>query len=474
MPKYLLKKKISIYMAFMLALIPIKTIYAKESCLSPQKSTDHVLSCYVKGVRASYLDYRLDSLFKTDGIIIKEYTLNALNWDAAKPENWQHKVALYIPTHSYHPTALVVINNGNNSGKAYTADANESDLQDIAKQTNTVVVSIHTVPNQPLTLTNENKPLTEDALVAQSWMKSMTSPQLPIQFPMAASTIRAMDLAQKELQKNSIKNFIVTGASKRGWAAWLAALADTRIKAIVPAAIDIVDFKSFLQETNKIYANQWPIAFYDYYKAGVTKQLDRPEFATLMQMIDPFAYNNTSLKQRLAIDKYILSNSGDDFFVPDALGHALEILPGNNHVRVAPNSDHAGIRNIMKDSLIQYLNRTQRHIPLPTLNAHYSAGSTTLYFNEHPVELTQWRAVNPQTRDFRKACGIRYEPTKIKLTVQKKVDLKTPPTTQGWSATFYEAKYADGFTVTTPVHVAPQHVYPDVVSPAQGGCRTLP
>lgn len=52
------------------------------------------------------------------------------------------------------------------------------------------------------------------------------------------------------------------------------------------------------------------------------------------------------------------------------------------------------------------------------------------------------------------------------------IQIETPE--QGWTATFVEATFADGFVVTTPVQVLPDR-YPTAAPPETGPlCKTLP
>jgi PhoPQ-activated pathogenicity-related protein len=77
-------------------------------------------------------------------------------------------------------------------------------------------------------------------------------------------------------------------------------------------------------------------------------------------------------------------------------------------------------------------------------------------------------------RDFRDACGIRYQPTNITPSTPTNalVHMETPE--QGWSATFVEATFADGFVATTPVQIMPDR-YPTAAPPETGPlCKTLP
>lgn len=59
-------------------------------------------------------------------------------------------------------------------------------------------------------------------------------------FPMTKSVIRAMDTVQawaSEYHQQDIRKFVVVGASKRGWTAWLTAAVDSRVVAIAPIVI---------------------------------------------------------------------------------------------------------------------------------------------------------------------------------------------------------------------------------------------
>ncbi|MGE2697416.1 PhoPQ-activated protein PqaA family protein [Escherichia coli] len=71
--------------------------------------------------------------------------------------------------------------------------------------------------------------------------------------PMAASVSQAFRLAKKELAQQKITKFIVAGASKRGWAAWLTALSDPDVDAVVPFVMDLLDTKKSLEHIYQSY-----------------------------------------------------------------------------------------------------------------------------------------------------------------------------------------------------------------------------
>lgn len=61
--------------------------------------------------------------------------------------------------------------------------------------------------------------------------------------PMTKAAVRAMDAIQDFINKRykiQIKDFLVNGASKRGWTTWTTAAVDKRVKAAVPMVMDLL------------------------------------------------------------------------------------------------------------------------------------------------------------------------------------------------------------------------------------------
>src|SRR5258708_35026399 len=106
------------------------------------------------------------------------------------------------------------------------------------------------VPNQPLVLNGDGKPRFEDDLLAEGWVKSMDTgdPTWLPRLPMVKSAVRAMDtvtalLASEQGGKTAVKKFVVAGGSKRGWTTWLTGAVDSRVVAIIPIVIDVVNVR---------------------------------------------------------------------------------------------------------------------------------------------------------------------------------------------------------------------------------------
>lgn len=420
----------------------------------------------------------------------RRFELTSQDWSPnamLEPTAWKHAVDIYIPTNAFSGRALIVANNGTNSASAQggtrpPTDFTEETIMAIARKTSTIIISVSDVPNQYLTYLDDGIARREDSSVAHSWKLFMQSPKtrpfMSLHVPMMSAIVKTMDLAEKELQPWKVQKFIATGASKRGWGAWLAAIADTRIEAIAPFVIDVLGMDKMLEHTYRTYGESWPLAFADYHREGFTAQRKTQSADQLLQIEDPLRYLDSPYAQRLSIPKYIINASGDDFFVPDSSQFYFDQLPGMKALRVVPNSDHAGIRNYAQDALVTLLHRLQRAQELPQVDMQWTAGdqkhpgnTLQLNFSEMPVRLVQWTAHNPVTRDFRYACGIRYAATPMAAAQNVTVSMQTPE--HGWQSSFVEAQFADGFVMTTPVRILPES-YPAAPGPVLGNaCRTV-
>ena len=361
----------------------------------------------------------------------------------------------------------------------------EEELSRIAVATRTVVIAVSNVPNQVLSYQGVATPLAEDYSVAYTWKLFIGDTQkyqnASLHIPMVASVSQAFRLAKKELAQQNITKFIVTGASKRGWAAWLTALSDPDVDAIIPVAFDLLNTKKSLEHMYQSYGKNWPVAFYPYYQQGIDQQIDTDEFVSLMTLEDPLTYLNTDMGDRLKIDKYIINASGDDFYVPDNSHFYYDRLPGDKSLRVVPNSTHYGILSVTERSLTTFVNRFQNGQKLPEItekvqNSGDGKNELAVSFSEKPATVLQWTARNPAARDFRYACDVKYSSAPVSRTDggdKFSIPLITPDS--GWQATYVEATFSDGYVATTQVYITPDEKYPKTAPPSAGAaCKTLP
>lgn len=482
----------------------IRTLYMAMLFISPaglalsagenNKNIDltHVISDYRISLTSLPLDYSLLEKKQLPGVMLQRFNLNSQTWSpqgVVSPERWQNGVDIYIPDSAREKNALVVINNGSNNNGSGTPVAptnfNEEELSRIAIATRTVVISVSNVPNQVLSYQGVTTPLGEDNSVAYSWKLFIGDTHkyqdASLHIPMAASVSQAFRLAKKELTQQNINKFIVTGASKRGWAAWLTALSDPDVGAVVPFAMDLLNTQKSLEHMYQSYGKNWPVAFYPYYNQGIDQQVGTDKFARLMRLEDPLTYLNTDMGDRLKIDKYIINASGDDFYVPDNSHFYYGLLPGSKSLRVVPNSTHNGILSVAEQSLITFVNRFQEKQKLPEITENVQSrgdGKKELVvnFSEKPVAILQWTARNPAARDFRYACDIKYNSVPVSLATGDNtlsISLTTPDS--GWQATYIEATFTDGYVATTQVYITPDEKYPETAPPSiDASCQTLP
>ena len=197
------------------------------------------------------------------------------------------------------------------------------------------VAVLFNIPNQPL-----YGGLTEDALVVYTWQKFLETgdESWPLHFPMAKAVLKAMDAVQAMAcaeKLPSIDEFLITGASKRGWTTWLdGASRDKRIKAIAPMVIDTLNVAAQIPHQLAAYG-QPSEQVSDYTSAGMLAKLQTPEGKRLLQLEDPYSY-----RDRLTLPKLLILGTNDRYWSQDALNLYWDDLKGPKWVMYTPNSGH--------------------------------------------------------------------------------------------------------------------------------------
>lgn len=469
------------FVIFLFALTSLAA--AKDGC-DPQTLATHkqkVLACYLAEPEVLPQPWVLysEDYDPNKQVSIQTYTLSSQTWP--KPDLsqhgllWQHTLVIYRPDVVKTDQALLYVEGGNR----YAALSDPQhfhfvDFARIASETQSVVIDLKDVPNQALTF-DDGHARREDGIIAYTWNRYLDHPDQgyywPAHLPMTKAVIKAMDATQQILEQRNIKisRFVVAGASKRGWATWLTALSDARVNAIVPIVIDILNTKENILHIYSSYNNTWPVAFHDYVEQKIPDRLKTPEFDSLMGIEDPLSYLNCEhcefYRTRLSIPKYIISASGDDFFVPDSLNLYLARLPGENRVRVLPNQSHFVDLKIVESALLAYYRTIIQHAKRPDLRWRTTSDGDLkeIITDQRPFSVKLWEAVNPKARDFRLASKITYT---AKVLTGKCVNnhciypLSIPAPLQGWKADFVEVSFYQGLgeplVLTTPTYIKGQ------------------
>ena len=391
-----------------------------------------------------------------------------------RPE-WQHWVTIYKPDQLNTSTVMLFIDGGNNTSSAPSPDPL---MLVLAASIGAVVVDLGQVPNQPLKFAGEDHTRTEDAIIAYTWDRYLRTgdERWPARLPMTKAAVRAMDavtafLANLPAGGVAVKNFIVAGASKRGWTTWSVAAVDPRVVAIAPIVIDTLNVPQVFEHTWQAYGF-WPPAVQDYVDMGIMNWFGTPQMDALQVIEDPYQY-----RQRLALPSYAVCSTGDQFFVPDSPRYYFADMPGEKYLRFVPNTDHSMQSPDLLVDLGGWFRAVSQNNPRPRFywRADRGAGTITVRVVDAPSQVMMWQASNPNARDFRlETIGAAWTSTPLTGTNGIYTASILPPA-QGYTAFFVELSYngADGSTLpfTTEVVVMPD-TYPFQFSAAGQALRT--
>jgi len=375
---------------------------------------------------------------------------------------WEHRIVVFIPAVIEFPQTAVLLNTG--------GDATEADRSLAAKRIDSlgcIYAILYQIPNQPLF-----DGLTEDRLIAYTFAEFLKSNDetWPLLFPMAKSVIKAMDALQEFSRQElpqQIEDFIITGASKRGWTTWLTAVADHRVKAIMPMVYDNLNIPAQMEHqlaTWGTYSEQID----EYTSLGLQAKLSTPGGQRLVKLIDPYCY-----REKLTMPKLIINATNDRYWTLDALRLYWDDLPGIKHVLYVPNVGHgfqrSGVQgstdldsalawNKLLSTTIGYARLVAAGVSLPALSWDYGnpeANPRTIRLQTEPQakQALLWLAKS-DTRDFRSARWEAQEMTRKENHFTVKVSV--PP--RGFAAFFLEATFkvnGRALYLSTPVQIVP-------------------
>ncbi|WP_422411804.1 MULTISPECIES: PhoPQ-activated protein PqaA family protein [unclassified Endozoicomonas] len=395
-----------------------------------------------------------------------------------QPE-WQHRLTLYWPEGGSESPCLLMINGGSRHDPSLELTPSHNvDGAHLCQLTKAPVAVLKDVPNQPLTF-RDGVPRSEDDLVAFSWQAFLEDPEhnglMPIQWPMVKSVIRAMDalcefseeISEKKCSR--INDFIIAGASKRGWISWLTAAADQRVMALIPMVIDTLNVQACMNHHLNVYGG-FASAISDYADSDhdILSSLESKGMQQLLNDIDPFVY-----RSQLHLPAFIVNASCDEFFPPDSARFYYPKLSELTWLRYLPNASHYLGRDsdVNTDEIMaSVFGALISEQDMPAMNWQLlDEGGLEIRTSLEPKLARAWVCHNPEARDFRKdvlqQAGIRYKATRIEPVVSMPWTYQFYPATpeNGWTAFFIElvfnnAPYPD-LILTSGVRVTPD-VYP--------------
>ncbi len=426
---------------------------------------------YVNRAEPDY-QWSFKSKDETEAGVVYLYRLVSQKWHG---ELWEHDLQVFIPKEAKDRSSMVILNTGGSAGGGTTALGLE-----IARRVQYPVAVLFQIPKQPL---YDGKK--EDSLIAETFVRYLETKDStwPLLFPMAKSVIKSMDALQEIGKKDwnvEVKNFIITGASKRGWTSWLsAATGDKRIKAIAPMVIDTLNFHKQMPNQLKSFG-RFSEMIHDYEERKLIPLPDSPEARKLWTMVDPWVY-----RERLTLPKLLIHGTNDPYWTQDAMNQYWGDLKGDKWVLYVPNAGHdlrpqdkPNQKGAQKDlfpmkavdTLGTYCRLVLSGKPLPKVEweALGEKGDSVIAQTKldiKPISVQSWTTTS-DTRDFRKSVWKKNaDDGKLNQAFATDSTNNEPPLTvlnlekpqSGFAAGFVEMTFEiDGskFNLSTPITIA--------------------
>ena len=437
-------------------------VFASAGCAYGREET--ALDRYVAAFDSIY-HYELVNTASGDGFIANVLEMTSQQWRTAAEVDrpiWKHWLTIVRPQTVTRSTGLLVISGGSNEKPPPKINPL---LTQLALATSSVVSEVRMVPNQPLVFNGQK--LTEDAITAFSWEKFLTSGDetWPLRLPMTKSVVRAMDTIMSFCASPAggglaVDKFVLSGASKRGWTAWTTAAVDSRVVAIIPVVIDLLNLEPSFEHHYRSYGF-WAPAIAEFERAGITRWAGTPQFAALIRIEDPYSY-----RDRLTMPKFIVNAAGDQYFLPDSSQFYFAGLKGENYLRYLPNTDHSlkGEFVDAAESVVSFYRSILSDTPRPNFSWNFADdGSIRVKTESKPSVVRLWQAENPDAHDFRLGTiGAAYTSSSLSDQGDGLYVGMGPKPKQGWTACFVEMTFpTDGpysFKFTTGVRVTPDRL----------------
>ncbi len=323
---------------------------------------------------------------------VQEIRLVSQEW---RDVTWEHRLLLCLPPRLLYPDKVLLYVSGDPSPQ------DELLALQAAVAVGAPVAVLNDVPVQPLF------GLREDALVAHTYERYLEEgdPDWPLLLPMVRSAHAAMDALQalgSELWGGNPDGFVVLGASKRGWTAYLtAATARERVIGLVPMVFDVLNMALQMDHQLDVWGEYSP-QIQDYVERGLMDRFKTPDGARLLWLVDPYSY-----RYALTQPKLIVLGSNDPYWPITSLPHYWAGLPDPKALLVVPNVGH-GLGDLYRvsQSIAAFGRLVLEARSLPSIEAAYFVEEgrvrVSVRVDDAPSSVTLWKATGT-SRDFRNA-----------------------------------------------------------------------
>ncbi len=263
-------------------------------------------------------------------------------------------------------------------------------LADLVAATGLPAAKVRQVPFQPMF-----GGMMEDDLVAHSFVEFVRSgdPDWPLLLPMTRAVAAAMDVAGDMAGRAGfgIDGFVLGGASKRGWASWLAAAADSRVVGLIPAVIDMLRLERHVPLQLATFGGRMSEMLDDYTSRGIEQILVTKRGRELVDVVDPWSHRAV-----LQQPKIVALGTNDPYWPLGALDLYRDGLLGTTAIAYSPNAGHGIPRDRLTGLLAALLLHTAGRCPLPTLRWSFESLPAGIFArlacDELPAEIVAWHA----------------------------------------------------------------------------------
>ncbi len=321
---------------------------------------------------------------------------------------WNHRLFIIKPEKiDAKKQSLLIISGGNWKEEFSDPSYKVAPVEEVAlfatlaQQLESPVAVLLQVPQQPIF-----DGLTEDEIVSYTFDQFFDTgdQEWPLLLPMVKSAVKGMDAVQEYCEKQwslSIESFTVTGSSKRGWTTWLTGASDSRVTAIAPMVIDMLNVKLQMDHQRETWGEFSP-QIDDYTKRDFPEKIKTIAGESLLNIVDPLVY-----RESLKLPKLIILGTNDPFWTLDALNLYWSELLGPKHIVYVPNNGHAlqDIPRVLGGiSALQEQAARGDQLPDLTWAFHETADKITLSIKSDipPTKCQVWTA-NSKTKDFRES-----------------------------------------------------------------------
>lgn len=375
--------------------------------------------------------------------LIQEIRLRSQVWRGMP---WEHELFLCMPQVPEIRDAVFLYIGGD------YGPGDEFQGLEVAQALRAPVALLFGVPNQPLFGRRE------DDLIAYTFRRYIEEgdPDWPLLFPMVRSALAAMEVLEEVVKERwdvQFRGFVLSGASKRGWATYLSAAAvPEKVLGIVPLVFDILNIEAQIANQVEFWGDVSP-RISPYVEEGLLAEQGNPRWVKLLWQVDPYTY-----RFRLTMPKLAILGANDEYWPINSLSLYWNGLPRPKHVLYIPNAGHSlGDQERVVGSVVAFAHAVMAGAELPEVVPVIRFGPEearlAIRVRPEPLEARLWYAES-SVRDFREAV---WEERPLEGTSDA-FTATIPRPARGWWAAFAEFVFpmeGGKLYLSTPAYVYP-------------------